>query len=68
LGYGPNSPFWNQYIDPVTATATYMINLNDPDEPSLTSNIVLGTPVLTAYEGSSSLVLSGSNDTDLYEY
>jgi len=42
LGYGPNSPFWNQYIDPVTATATYLIALADPDS-ILVSNITLGS-------------------------
>jgi hypothetical protein len=67
LGYGPNSPFWNQYIDPAMATATYMIALANPDTTT-PSNITLGTADLSNYADSSSLVLSAVDDTDLYDY
>jgi len=27
LGYGPNSPFWNQFIDPATGSSQFSIQL-----------------------------------------
>jgi hypothetical protein len=67
LGYGPKSPFWNQYIDPVTATATYMFALADPDSTTA-SNITLGSADLSSYTDSSSLLLSAIKETDFYNY
>jgi hypothetical protein len=28
IGMGPNSPLWNQYIDPTTGSAQYSLSLN----------------------------------------
>lgn len=67
LGYGPDSTFWNQYIDPVTASATYMIALANPDSTTK-SNITLGAADISSYTNSSSLTLSAVNQTALYDY
>lgn len=40
LGFGPNSPLWNQYIDPTTGIAAYSISLNQTLATS--GNITLG--------------------------
>ncbi len=40
LGYGPNSPLWNQYIDPTSGIATYSISLNKTTASK--GNITLG--------------------------
>ena len=67
IGYGLNSPFWNQFIDPVTGVATYMIALADPDTTTK-SNITLGMADTTDYAGMNSLSLKAVNDTGLYNY
>jgi hypothetical protein len=67
LGYGPSSSFWNQFIDPDTATATFQIALSDPDLP-IKSNITLGTADITDYVNSTSLELDSVPFTSLYSY
>lgn len=60
LGYGPNSPFWNQYIDPSNGIATYGISLNKTS--AVKGNITFGG----SFTNSNAAVSLVSNEQSLY--
>jgi hypothetical protein len=58
IGMGPNSPLWNQYIDPTTGSAQYSLSLNKTDVSQ--STITLGSSGLSASSDSMSVSTTSS--------
>lgn len=62
IGMGPNSPLWNQYVNPTTGSAQYSLSLNKTDISQ--STITLGSTGLSA--SSTSMSVSTTNSAATY--
>ena len=67
LGYGLNSPFWNQYIDQATGSLQFSIQLTEDLSQSLSqSEIILGG-FNSGFEGQTNLIITNNATNPFYE-